>query len=76
MDTKEHTIVLEQHVIEAWGLWWVQWQKDTRVRLGKQCIPKINRVNRVNRFAELHLQPDSKCLGGDTTSTCGANLSS
>ena len=48
--TKERIIVLEQHIIEGWGLWWVQWQKDTKERLRKS----VNRT-RVNHFSDLHL---------------------
>ena len=29
------TLEIEQHIIEAWGLWWIQWQKDTKERLQK-----------------------------------------
>ena len=27
------TITLEKHTIEAWGLWWVQWQHQTKEKL-------------------------------------------
>ena len=28
MEPIDRTIILDQHIIEAWGLWWIQWQKD------------------------------------------------
>jgi hypothetical protein len=31
----DKTIQMEKHLIEAWGLWWVNWQKDTKSRLRK-----------------------------------------
>ena len=59
--TMDRTIVLEQHIIEGWGLWWAQWQKDTKERLRRQAMsPQM----RLNRFSELHLS-DSKGLSGD-----------
>ena len=50
IDTKEHPIILDQHIIEGWGLWWIQWQKDKKEHLRKS----VNRT-RVNHFSELHL---------------------
>jgi hypothetical protein len=26
----DKVIQLEKHHIEAWGIWWIQWQQDTR----------------------------------------------
>lgn len=60
---KERVIVLDQHIIEGWGLWWVQWQKDTKERLRKS----VNRT-RVNHFSDLHLVgPKSSNLLRNTT---------
>jgi hypothetical protein len=48
----DRTIVLDQHIIEAWGLWWAQWQNETKERLRRQAMsPQM----RLNRFNELHL---------------------
>jgi hypothetical protein len=51
-------LVLDQHIIEAWGLWWVQWQNDMKstLRQGYSAEPMSSRVN---RFAELHLSDGS-----------------
>ena len=46
-------LLLDQHIIEAWGLWWVQWQKDCQSTLRKQLAQPMS--SKVNRFAELHL---------------------
>ena len=44
--------MLDQHIIEAWGLWWAQWQNETKERLRRQAMsPQM----RLNRFNELHL---------------------
>ena len=38
----DKTIYLEKHIIEAWGLWWVHWQKHTKERLQKHSMsPKV-----------------------------------
>ena len=61
--TKERSLILDQHIIEGWGLWWVQWQKDTKERLRKS----VNRT-RVNHFSELHLVgSEGKDSLGNTT---------
>jgi hypothetical protein len=53
----DRTIVLDQHIIEAWGLWWAQWQKETKERLRRQAMsPQM----RLNRFNELHLVGSEK----------------
>jgi len=68
-------IVLDQHIIEAWGLWWVQWQNDmkTTLRQGYSAEPMSSRVN---RFAELHLSadPSREGLGRNTTASPKTNL--
>ena len=61
-------LVFEQHIIEAWGLWWVQWQNDMKARLRSSVVPQTSMSTRVNTFADLHLQtdiePQEKVLGG------------
>jgi len=38
----DKTIYMEKHFIEAWGLWWVHWQKHTKERLQKHSMsPKV-----------------------------------
>ena len=31
-------IQMEKHHIEAWGIWWVQWQQQTREKLREEAI--------------------------------------
>jgi hypothetical protein len=31
-------IQMEKHHIEAWGLWWVQWQQQTREALRLEAV--------------------------------------
>jgi hypothetical protein len=50
----DRTIQIPRPMIEAWGLWYTQWQKDTKERLRRQVMsPQM----RLNRFNELHLSP-------------------
>lgn len=67
-------LVFEQHIIEAWGLWWVQWQKDTKDRLRAQATNNAQTTmgTRVNKFAELHLGREG--LRGNSTAASSANL--
>ena len=62
-----HNLVLPDHIIDAWGLWYLNWQKETKERLRKQ-------VKSPQAFVEKHLvRAKSESLGGDT-STRGAVL--
>lgn len=57
----DRTLQMEKHHVEAWGLWWVQWQAKTKERLQKQSLsPKA--------FVDQHLiTSEEKSLLGDTT---------
>ena len=53
-------IILDQHIIEGWGLWWSQWQKHTKEHLRRHSMsPQVSMSERVNRFSELHLNSSS-----------------
>jgi len=56
----DRTIILEQHIIEGWGLWWIQWQKD--------------QANSVRRMAETLVRSKSKGLGLNPKVTTRTNL--
>jgi hypothetical protein len=63
----DRTIVVEQHIIEGWGLWWTQWQNDMKARLRRQTMSPQARLE---RFSELHLvRPEGEGLSSDTTTT-------
>jgi len=76
---------MEKYMIEAWGLWWVQWQNEMKSKLRKQALEPVQpaigtgtMINRLNRFTELHLSSsltDGKCLGGDAAAPTSTNLS-
>ena len=34
----DREIILDKHIIEAWGVWWMQWQKETKDRLRKTAL--------------------------------------
>jgi hypothetical protein len=56
----DRTIVIEQHSIEGWGLWWIQWQKDTKEQLLRHSMSQqVSMSERVNKFSELHLNSTS-----------------
>lgn len=62
----DKTIKLEKHQIEAWGLWWIQWQIQTKERLLKHSkSPKV--------FLDRHLV-SSKCEGFSGNSATGLIL--
>lgn len=67
----DRTIVMDQHNIEGWGLWWIQWQKDTKERLRKHHMStQMSMSERVNRFSELHLVgSEGKDLRADSTAS-------
>lgn len=41
----DKSIILERHTIEAWGLWWTQWQKQTKDKLKKHVTSPRAFVN-------------------------------
>jgi hypothetical protein len=57
----DKTIYMEKHFIEAWGLWWVHWQKNTKERLQKHSMsPKV--------FVDKHLvSTESESFSSNTT---------
>jgi hypothetical protein len=64
----DKTIQLEKHQIEAWGLWWIQWQKQTKERLLKHTkSPKV--------FLDTHLvSPQDESFSGNATSSSAVTL--
>ena len=56
----DRTIVIEQHSIEGWGLWWIRWQNDTKQQLFRHSMSQqLSMSERVNKFSELHLNSTS-----------------
>ena len=39
-------IQMEKHHIEAWGLWWIQWQQQTKEGMRKQAMSPQSFVNK------------------------------
>jgi hypothetical protein len=58
---------LERHHIEAWGLWWIEWQKETKERLRRHTM---STQVRLKQFEEKHLvgSKSTKALGDTTAS--------
>jgi hypothetical protein len=42
----ERDIVLPRHQVEAWGLWWIQWQKQMKERLRRHRMSPQSFVNK------------------------------
>lgn len=59
----DRSIILEKHIVEAWGLWYLEWQATKKDIIKKQAqSPK--------EFINKHLvSTESKCLLGNTTSS-------
>jgi len=59
----DRTLQMEKHHVEAWGLWWAQWQSKTKERLQKQSLsPKA--------FVDQHLvSSEREGSTSDTTSS-------
>jgi hypothetical protein len=64
----DKTIRLEKHFIEAWGMWWVNWQKQTKERLQKHAMsPKV--------FVDKHLvSAEGEGFASDTTASSAITL--
>ena len=45
-------ISLERGKVEAWGLWWIQWQTQTKERLRRHMM---STQMRLKQFEEKHL---------------------
>jgi peptidoglycan/xylan/chitin deacetylase (PgdA/CDA1 family) len=48
----ERELRLEKHHIEAWGLWWINWQNLTKERLRRHTM---STQVRLKQFEEKHL---------------------
>lgn len=57
---------LETAKVEAWGLWWIQWQTQTKERLRRHMM---STQMRLKQFEEKHLLKGEGLLGGTTTSS-------
>ena len=56
-------LTLDRNIVEAWGLWWVQWQKAEKERLRRQTI---STQTRLKEFEDKHLKTVSESLLGNT----------
>jgi hypothetical protein len=45
----DKSIRMEKHLIEAWGVWWTQWQRQTKDKLKKH-------VTSPQAFVDQHLE--------------------
>ena len=64
----DRMIILEKHIVDAWGLWYLEWQATKKDIIKKQAqSPK--------EFINKHLvSTESKCLLGNTTSSSAIAL--
>ena len=59
-------LTLDRNIVEAWGLWWLQWQKAEKERLRRQTI---STQTRLKEFEDKHLKTVSESLLGDTATS-------
>jgi hypothetical protein len=50
--TFDPRLTLERHYIEAWGLWWLEWQQYTKERLRRHTM---STQTRLKEFEARHL---------------------
>jgi hypothetical protein len=60
----DKSIVIEKHLIEAWGVWWTQWQKQTKDKMKKNAMSPTAFVNE-----HLVSSQDKGFLGNTTPSS-------
>ena len=58
-------ISLEKGKVEAWGLWWIQWQTQTKERLRRHTM---STQMRLKQFEEKHLFKSEGLLGDTAVS--------
>ena len=65
----DKSIVMEKHLIEAWGVWWVQWQKQVKDTLKKQVMSPQSFVNEhlVNEPSSKLVSSEGECFLRNTT---------
>ena len=60
------TLSLEKYQIEAWGLWWIQWQEQKKEQMRKEAKERIRKQTLSPRafvtehLAEEPVSPDMK----------------
>ena len=54
------SLSLERGKVEAWGLWWIQWQTQTKERLRRHMM---STQMRLKQFEEKHLLKGEGLLG-------------
>jgi hypothetical protein len=64
MESMDKVISMKRHHIEGWGLWWIQWQKQTKEQLQKHGMSPQSFVN-----THLSVSSESKSLGGNSTTS-------
>jgi hypothetical protein len=52
MEGMDRTIKMEKYHIEAWGLWWLEWQQWTKERLRRHTM---STQTRLKEFEARHL---------------------
>jgi hypothetical protein len=66
-------LALEQHYVEAWGLWWLEWQQWTKERLRRHTM---STQTRLKEFEARHLVSSrgEGLLGDAATSSANASV--
>ena len=65
----DKSIRMERHLIEAWGLWWTQWQKQTKDKMKKHIMSPQAFVNEHLANEESLVSPKGESFLSNTTTS-------
>lgn len=61
----DRTIILEKHIVDAWGLWYLEWQATKKDIIKKQAQSPKEFINKLNQL----VGTESKCLLRNTATS-------
>lgn len=59
----DRTIILEKHIVDAWGLWYLEWQATKKDIIKKQAQSPKEFINKLNQLVSI----ESSSSRGNTT---------
>jgi hypothetical protein len=49
----DRTIILEKHILDAWGLWYLEWQATKKDIIKKQAQSPKEFINKLNQLVSI-----------------------
>ena len=49
----DRTIILEKHIVDAWGLWYLEWQATKKDIIKKQAQSPKEFINKLNHLVSI-----------------------